>query len=219
MIQRHTLRRQIRAILRDRIVEGLIPAATPISEPQLAANLGVSRTPLREALIQLEREGLVSSDAGKGFSVGPLSATEVHEIYPILATLHGLALRLAGAPPTTQLDALKRLNEDIRASRGNARRLFKLDRQWHADLLAACPNRRLLTMIEEFNGLARRYDIAYWKDAGDVIVSYEQHAGILTALRRGRVRTAARLLEQHWMWGVDPVVCWLEARRAADAVA
>jgi len=215
MIQRHTLRRQVCEILRDRIVSGCIPASSPISEPRLASALGVSRTPLREALIQLEGEGLVHSDVGRGFHVGPLSAAEVHEIYPILSTLHGLALRLAGIPPKEPLAALGEVNARIKASRGHALRLFDLDRLWHTDLVSACANRRLLAMIDEFNGLARRYDFAYWKEAGDVVVSYEQHRAILEALSCGRLATAARLLEQHWMWGVDPVVRWLETRGAA----
>ena len=86
-ITREPLREQVHRAIVGRILrEDLAPGAR-ISDSVLAQELGVSRTPVREALLRLEREGFLDVDVGRGFFVKPLSAGEVREVYPILWTL------------------------------------------------------------------------------------------------------------------------------------
>src|SRR5438552_13883463 len=82
--------------LRERIVDGRLPAGERLNEVHLAASLGVSRTPLREALGRLTAEGALTSSPRLGFFVRPLTAEEFRQIYPIRAILDPEALRLAG---------------------------------------------------------------------------------------------------------------------------
>src|SRR5215469_8782888 len=93
-IERKTLRSQVREELLERMRAGDVRPGESINEVQLAAELGVSRTPLREALIALESEGQIESENGKGFRFVPLSAREFEELAPIMATLEGLALEV-----------------------------------------------------------------------------------------------------------------------------
>src|ERR1043165_6494164 len=93
----------IRSRLRDEIAERLATLIAAgelgterLKEVELAGQLGVSRTPLREALLMLEREGLVVSEVNKGFRVAALSEARVRELYPILGALEGLCVREAG---------------------------------------------------------------------------------------------------------------------------
>lgn len=90
------LREELRQAVLQRILRGVLPPGSRIIESKLSEELGVSRTPLREALLHLEQQGFVRSDLARGFSVEPLSQQEVREIYPIIWTLEGLALRSIG---------------------------------------------------------------------------------------------------------------------------
>src|SRR6516164_1747566 len=92
LISKKPLRDDIHALLRERIVKGGVPPGNRLQDVQLASELGVSRTPVREALLRLEREGLVESDPNRGFFVAPLSRQEVLEIYPMVWALKCLAL-------------------------------------------------------------------------------------------------------------------------------
>src|SRR5690348_14156306 len=78
-----TLSEQIFSLVRDRIISGRIPVDTAIRQDALAAELGVSKIPLREALARLEQEGLLVSQANRGFFVRPLNADEVEEVYAL----------------------------------------------------------------------------------------------------------------------------------------
>jgi len=213
MIERRPLRHQLMAALRQQILDGHLAPSAPISEPALAQEFGVSRSPLREALFALERRGLLESAVGRGFAVRPLDARDAEDAYTILATLDGLALRLAGVPPAEDLQALARINDQIRRGRRRGRRLFDLDRDWHALLVARCPNKRLLGMIDDLLTAVRRYDLAYWREAGDVLVSHAEHDAIVRSLRTGDLKLAERLLVDHWMRGIEPVVQWLNRRQ------
>ena len=94
-IERRNLRSQVRSELLDRMRTGLAKPGESINEVQLAAELGVSRTPLREALIALESEGQITSENGKGFRFVPLSASEFEDLAPVMAALESLALELS----------------------------------------------------------------------------------------------------------------------------
>ena len=97
MFQRPSLREALKSELRDRILDERIASGSSITETDLSVELRVSRTPLREALIGLEHEGFLACIPGRGFSVVPLTKKEIHELYPIVASLETLALKLS--PP------------------------------------------------------------------------------------------------------------------------
>jgi hypothetical protein len=92
--------------LREMIVDNRLQAGERINEVHLSARLGVSRTPLREALIRLEAEGALASFPRSGFFVRPLTLAEFEQIYPMRALLDPEALRLAGLPSPKRLERL-----------------------------------------------------------------------------------------------------------------
>src|SRR5262245_11264637 len=91
-IERRPLREQIREELLRRLDRGDFTAGTDVNEATLAVELGVSRTPLREALITLAGEGVLESNQGRGFSFAPVSRKEFRELCEIVAALEALAL-------------------------------------------------------------------------------------------------------------------------------
>ena len=173
----------------------------------------MSRTPLREALLGLEREGFLRSEAGRGFFASPLTADDAEELYPILWTLEGLALASSPAPNPARIAELKRINADLARYERIPERALDHDRLWHDTLLAGCPKRRLVAMTDVLKDQARRYERAYMDDSGRVFVSTRQHEEILEALEAGEREKAVRLLESNWRVSLDFLLPWLRGAR------
>jgi DNA-binding GntR family transcriptional regulator len=201
--------------LRNMIVDGRLPAGERINEVHLAVALGVSRTPLREALGRLVAEGAISSVPRIGYSVCPLTLDEFEQIYAIRALLDPEALRVAGVPPPERIERLSSLNRAIRKAR-DADKVIDLDDAWHLELLAGCPNRVLVGMIEQFIRRTRRYEIALMRERPNVRVSVHHHAKIIAALRAGKLKEACNWLRRNLEHGKAPVVAWLKEREAGS---
>ena len=158
-IERKNLRSQVREELLARMRAGEVRPGESINEVALAAELGVSRTPLREALIALESEGQIESENGKGFRFVPLSAREFEELCPIIVTLEGLALDLSPADELAELG--KRLSELAAAFSDDVAQhalVNRKDDEWHNLMLSACPNQKLLEQIAQVRSAIHRYE-------------------------------------------------------------
>lgn len=211
-IIRTPLRTEVRRLLLTGLLHGDPAPGSGINEAELAARLGVSRTPLREALLDLEREGLIAVAPGRGFSVQPLTTRDAEEIYPILASLEVLALGQIAKVTPTRLKELDALNARLEAARRDADQALALDREWHATLLADCSNRRLLSLLESLKNQAYRYEFAFMRYSGKVVNSVGQHRDIVRALRRGDHVGAGDLLNANWIASLDFLRPWLAGR-------
>jgi DNA-binding GntR family transcriptional regulator len=180
-----------------------------IRDTQVAEQLGVSRTPVREALLRLAREGVLEADMGRGFSVRHLDAAEMRETGAILASLECLALRLSDQLSSERLARLGEIDRQLAATRGDADRSIALDEEWHRTLLEGCPNRRLLAMISELWHVPRRYMRAFLREAGRVTLSTQHHARIVEALRRSDLETARERFSHHWERGIEELGAWI----------
>ena len=209
IIERTPLRDEVYRQLLDRISRGDLPPGARVRDTQMANQLGVSRTPVREALLRLAREGVLDADMGRGFSVRALDATEMREIGAVLSNLEGLALELSGDIPAGRLIELGEIDRELNGIRGDPDRCIDLDEQWHRTLLEACPNQRLLSMISTLWQVPRRYMRAYLRDAGRVSLSTQHHARIIEALRRGDRDMADRRFSHHWQRGIEELEAWI----------
>jgi DNA-binding GntR family transcriptional regulator len=212
MIARVPLRDEVYRQVLDRIHRGDLPAGVRIRDAELAAQLGVSRTPVREALLRLTREGVIENNMGRGFRVRSLDASELHEIGAILGNLESLALRLSAEPPPDRLDYLAELDRRLEQTRGDATACLDIEDEWHRVLLESCPNRRLLELIASLRQVPRRYLAAYMRDAGRLSLSTLPHAKILRALRAGGRDSAAAVFEEQWRRGLAELEAWTAGR-------
>lgn len=217
-MEREPLREILRRELTDRIVAGDLRSGEPIRLVATANELGVSVTPLRESLVQLEIDGFVRSDPGRGYYVAEMTAAEVEELYPLIWTLEALALRLAPplalrlAPPSEEaLDALREINERFRACE-DPREAQRLDREWHRELLRRCQNRTLLEFLDRLKRRAARYEVAFMREMHRTgsSASARQHEEIVAALSDGALDEAVRTLEENWRAGPRVLLPWLE---------
>jgi DNA-binding GntR family transcriptional regulator len=211
-ITRVPLRDQVHRALVERILREELRAGGRLSDTVLAAALGVSRTPVREALVRLEREGFLESDVGRGFFVKPLSTREVRDVYPILWTLEILALRSSPPPHAGRLAELDRINGQMEESGDDPERRMEADMAWHRTLLEGCGNEQLLEMIATIKSRIWRYEYAYMQRAVLFPVSTSDHQQIARAVAGGDVPAAAELLERHWRFGMEQLLDWMEGR-------
>jgi diguanylate cyclase (GGDEF)-like protein len=192
-----------------RLVRGKLAAGSAISEQELASELVTPRGSLREALLRLQAEGLLASGRSGGFVVAPLTAVEMRGLYPILGALEILALRTT-CHSSDELDELARINSEFAAANGQSPRRIELDQHFHAGLVRSCSNAPLLELIESLKHRIRRYQYSFMCNMPTMRTSVEQHAAIVTALRRGDVEEAVRNLELNWSVGIRPLLALLE---------
>lgn len=187
-------------MLMNRVVSGKLEPSSRLNESELSEQIGVSRTPLREALIELERAGMVEFRQGKGFSVRPLDHDRAEELFEMIGWLESAALQLAGRPDEGQLHDLHSLNQ-IRLEETTPEKLVELDVEWHELLLRACENTELQKVLAEVRRRIDRYQYAFMLKRDQVRTAVEQHEEILRALHDGDVKGAARILRNHWSVG------------------
>lgn len=208
-VTRLPLGKQVYTEIANLLVQGELAPGIRLRDAELATRLGVSRTPVREALIRLADEGALEADAGRGFRVRPLSRAELRDVGAILAALEPLALRLSPPPEPGLIDRLADLTRQLEQTRGEVSRAVELDEAWHRVLLERCPNRRLLALVAVLRLVPRRYLHAYLREAGRLSLSTVHHARLLDALRQGDVAAAADLLERRWRRGIEEMERWI----------
>lgn len=206
---RAPLRQEVRRVVLHGILNGTFAPGGDMNEAELAAQLGVSRTPLREALLGLESEGFLQSAVGRGFAVAPLTERDVEEIYPVLWTLECQALQSAPIPQATLVKGLADLNAELDASTKSPEKALALDRKWHELLLSGCKNRHLLGTIRQMKDLAERYELAYMRHSGSVPFSAKQHRAILAALRKRDHVGAVAYLVDNWRVSQEFLIPWI----------
>ncbi len=215
MISRVPLRDEVYRRILAQVQRGDLPAGSRVRDSALAGELGVSRTPIREALLRLVREGVLDTTLGRGFRVRPLDPAELRNVGEILGVLEALALRASPAPDDSRRRRLLELDRQLEQTRGDLSRCLDLEDEWHRALLEACPNRRLLDMISSLRHIPRRYLAAYMRDAGRLSLSTLPHTKILAALKDGGPDSGASVFEQQWKKGVAELVTWTDRQTVA----
>jgi DNA-binding GntR family transcriptional regulator len=186
--------------LRTLILSGQIPPGNHLRQAEIARRFGVSTTPVREAFVELAREGLVRRDAHRGVVVFSPSLTELAEIYEMRAALESLATELSAATLSArELAAIARVVERMRDA--EPRRCAVLNAELHTRIYAACGRPRLVELIDELRDAASSYhDISLSVEGYDGPYRDQvqrEHEAILAALRRGDPTVAGGAVRAH----------------------
>jgi DNA-binding GntR family transcriptional regulator len=201
MFQRKPLRDDVQKEILNRIVDGRLAASVRINETHLATDLGLSRTPLREAMITLVAQGFLNSDMGKGFATPPLDPVKFHEIQEMLSHLEPVALGQANSlSPKTVMELNNLLNrtkmslgrEPVGLQQAEAVTMFIY--QYSNLVTGHARNLTLQAEVRRLQGLSSRY----WFEVGrrefpftELLASY---ARLYEMLRSGQTDEACR----HW---------------------
>lgn len=214
-VSRDNLSDALATELRNRIMDGRLPAGERINEVHLSAALGVSRTPLREALNRLAQEGALINRPRIGYAVRPLTLEEFDQIYDIRPLLDPEALRLAGLPSPALLKRLRALNCKIERER-DPDTIIALDDEWHLELIATCPNKVLIELIELMIHRTRRYEIALMRERRNGLRAGLDHRAVMAALEGRDLPRACAALKKNLQTGKAPIAAWLKERAAKE---
>lgn len=202
MNEDHSLRGRVFTKIKNDILEGRYQAGDELREVTLGDELGVSRTPVREALRQLALEGLVELIPNKGAYVTGITAKDVRDIYQIRARLEGLCASMA-AEAITQ-EQLDRLDEIILLSRfyeekEDFEHLLSLDSQFHEVLYEACGSKMLQHLLADYHQYVQRVRMRSLQRQQRAQESTQEHAKILQAIKDRDGKEADRLATMHIM--------------------
>jgi DNA-binding GntR family transcriptional regulator len=196
---------QVHARLLDWIESGRLIPGERLREDRLAMDLGVSRTPLREALLVLEQDGLLASQPHRGFMVTPRDEERALELYPLIGALEALAVR-SGQPSPGELDEMDRLAEQIRSTDPASEYPHGLSQRWHEIVSGAHTNRALNAELRRLRRLARLHRGVEGPPRAEREGAVQARSEILRELRLNRASAAARRLERHWVHRLEKVI-------------
>jgi DNA-binding GntR family transcriptional regulator len=202
------LREAVYARVVDLLASGHYPPGAALTEAALSRALDVSRTPVREALLRLEAEGVVRSTLARGFTVRPLNRTEVTELYPILGALEELAARTGPPMRRAALAELRRTARELARCDDPVRR-WQLDSQWHGAIVATSGNQHLLAMVRQLRTSLSRYELTYMREVTSRDDADAQHREVMAALADRDAARAGTLLRKHWRDGQRAVLTWM----------
>ena len=198
----YSLSARVFHLIREDILSGKYDKDEELKEKTIGEELGVSRTPVREALRQLELEGLVTIIPNKGAYVVGISQKDIKDIYEIRSRLEGLCARWATENITKeQLDELEEniFLSDFHASKGNAEQLVELDNRFHEILYIASGSRELRHVLSDFHHYAMRVRKITLSDKTRAVDSNNEHHQIVEALKKQDSDLAEKLANWHIM--------------------
>ena len=205
-IARKPLRNDVHRGLQDLILRGDLVPGQRLSDAELAARMGVSRTPVREALLSLEREGFILSSQHQGFAVKPLSAGEIRDVYPMVGLLECFGLQTIPPLSVRKIDHLNRISTAMEKEADTPLRRIQLDDEWHRVLISDNGNQCLTQTLRGLKQLILRYEYTFMQVSEWVMVSLDEHAKMIANLEQGNRQEAIRILNFHWVRSMEAVL-------------
>lgn len=200
--------------IQNRILYNVWGTGHQALEQELAEELGVSRTPIREALSRLQRDGLVKVIPRHGMRVLPISLTDIQEIYQILTSLESLAVELAAARKLTakELEFLERATQKMNVAHeaSDIKAWAQADEDFHYHLVELSGNRILTEVVDSFWSRAQRARLTLLSRRKSTAESTLEHAKLVDAIRQGDSRLARETLENHRRRGVQNLTQLME---------
>ena len=202
--RRKSLGQHVYQNLRQAIVRGDISAGNRLVESRIAETMGISRTPVREAIHKLEREGLIVQGQKGGFEVAGISRKDIEEIFGIRGVLESYAAGLAAirhrkgelAPLETKIDEFQRYLDQ-----GRTNQLVKINTEFHQMLYTLSGNSRLIVMIGTLRDQFYRFRKIVLEKKSLARASNEDHRQMLVYIRERDVKGAEHLVRQHILKG------------------
>lgn len=197
---RTSLREQLVDVLRAAIVAGAMHPGSVYSARTIAASAGASPTPVREAMLDLAKEGLVEVVPNKGYRVTELTDRELDEITALRELIEVPTIgEVARVADRTALESLRPLAQELERTGGENDLLayLELDRRFHLELLALAGNATLVDVVQDLRSRSRLFGLGPIAERGDLLPGAQEHAQILDAVISGDADRAQRLMRHH----------------------
>ena len=213
------LREVVTETLREAIVSGVLKPGERLMEIQLAEELGVSRTPVRESIRKLELEGFVVMVPRRGTYVADLSIKDINEVYEIRTVLDVLAAGLAAERITEEeLEELERLLVQISeyVENNNFEKLIEMDSQFHDILYRASRNDRLVGIINNLREQFTRFRSISMQYPGRMKNTVEEHTRLVEAIAQRNPELAQQIAREHMENSEQTLLKEFDERRHTD---
>ncbi|MFE4812761.1 GntR family transcriptional regulator [Peribacillus simplex] len=200
-IKRTSVREEAYMILQDWIVQGILTPGQQLRDKELAEQLGVSRTPIREALLRLEDEGFVETKPSRSTIVSPIQFEGVLNIYSIVWTLEKLAMEQAiDFIEEKHLMEMEAINHEVKKAidEGNQIVAVQKDDDFHSIYINLSTNDELKRILTGLKRKLIRIELFYFNQVSDVHLSVDQHDQIIQALRNGNLTMVLKMIEKNW---------------------
>lgn len=187
-------------VLREAMVAGELEPGRIYSAPALAERLGVSATPVREAMMELTQEGLVETLRHRGYRVVEFGDEELDEILELRALIEvPTVARVAGRATGEQVAALRPLADRLEetAAAGELQAFIAADMAFHLQLLGIAGNRRLVEEVRRLRGMARLSALHHLYEEGALSATAREHHALLDLVAAGDAEGAEGLMRQH----------------------
>lgn len=197
---RQNLRQSVADALRAALVAGEMRPGVLYSAPALAARFQVSATPVREAMLDLAKEGLVTAVRNKGFRVADLSDRELDEITELRDLIEvPTVAKIAETVPAERVRTLRGRAEAIvtAAEKGDVLGYIEADQVFHLELLALAGNAHLLGVVRDLRHRSRLYGVSRLAESGELGDSAREHVRLLDTVASGDAAAAAALMRHH----------------------
>lgn len=195
---------QVADRLRGRILAHTLAPGSWIDEQALAADFGISRTPLREALKVLAAEGLVTMKLRRGAYVTEVSERDLAEVYQLLALLESDAAAVAASEATeAQITELEELHSQLEASVADRDRFFAANERFHMHLLEVADNRWRIQVVADLRKVMKLNRHHSLFKQGRLDASLKEHRRIMAALKARDVTRVRQLMQQHFANGKE----------------
>jgi DNA-binding GntR family transcriptional regulator len=194
------LREVIFNVLREAIIVGELKPGERLMEVQLAEKMGVSRTPVREAIRKLELEGLVTMIPRKGAHVSGLSTKDIMDVLEVRSSLDGLATSLAAIRMTDdELKSLQSVNAQFSnyTEKGNLQGSIKKDVEFHEIIYKASRNEKLLQIVNNLREQVHRFRVIYLKDYVSPKELIKEHLEIVDAIKNRDELLSQKTAQNH----------------------
>ena len=195
---------EVAELLRQRIYARVLEPGTWIDEMKLAAELGISRTPLREALKVLAAEGLVTMKVRRGAYVTEVSEQDLHNVYHLLGLLESDAAGVVATRATeAEQQELQALHDELEAAAADRDRFFALNERFHMRLLEIADNRWRDQMVADLRKVMKLNRQNSLLKSGRIEESLAEHRAVMAALRRRDAAGAAKAMQAHFRNGLE----------------
>jgi len=216
--KKKSLREEVYESLKRSILHGKLKAGQRLIEEQLAHQVGISRTPVREAFHKLERDDLVTRLPKGGFAVREFTKEDVEEIFGIRTALESYAAYLATLHISPERIAAleKKVSESERALKdAEDEKVVDLHTEFHDLLYKSCKSKKLFEMINNFRDYFYRYRSALLHTENGMDASIQDHRGMLEAMKNKNPRLVERLVRKHLERGKEIIMREIDEGRMA----
>ncbi|HEX2967065.1 MAG TPA: GntR family transcriptional regulator [Syntrophorhabdaceae bacterium] len=217
--KKEKLKEKVYATVKSRILNFELKPGEKFFETEISADLGMSRTPVREALNRLEHEGLIKSLPNRGYSVSDVTSTEIEELYEIREALEVLALKAAAANASSKdwLNLEKTLRQQTmreeRDTKRNEGELFRESHEFHQEIARLSGKETLTQMIDMVSERINRFQWMNLFLVNRAEHSRQEHMEIIRYLKQGKIEEALAANQKHIHFSRDTVLNLLHRKK------